>query len=617
MNGWRKVVGALALTLLFAVGLVPSATAASNYVAELTNHGVVAGHGASSLTRLGRVFYSRGNNQDSLVYHVHNQQLFAVGRMDIYSNVQDTVLTVKIVEKNETIANIDEVRIYRDSNGNGNFDPLTDQLVASSVANLAFNGVLGADSVAAFSVFNSTLSSGITVPANSHWKTAGGYPAATAAADSLSQADAHLTLFVVYKTALQVNNRSFLRAAFQAGAGGVTLSSMFADSLNDPAYVGVPYGTANGRFHDGAGAYIGSRLLGAGLLEDDTVVTVYNHSYFAGATYTVPQATPLPWKQLSYYSPSLAALGQDAIDKASQIDQNVRILRFGFQAPDSAGSWHTTGGLGSTDTLIRVFGRSDTAYAASGRGAPRGAQYDSLLRVIVTSENDADIDVKTVKLWLKGHNPVSPFVLNVGDSLEAGDTLMAQTGGVAGVSAFTAGKSTLAIGSGITVTYADTVNFPSLHTALKTVAGGVVANGNSRFNTNQKRNFLLTYDVNPVGRNHNNERLDARLSQFDCAFSTSGFTPPVDIAVDSAVVTFKALPFTVWIDTVSTNRVLRAHSTPDSTTNMHGLFVRGLIDIGDSTYNSGTSISNEIAQVKVKGASTDVDSLVVDLRAFG
>ncbi|HVP38049.1 MAG TPA: hypothetical protein VMS93_02580 [Candidatus Saccharimonadales bacterium] len=581
MNGWRKLVGALVLTLVCAVGLVPIAQSAQQYVTPLSNHGVRSGYVGTYLTRLSRAFFSRGSVQDSATYVVHNRQSFCIGRLDIYSNVQDTVKAVKVTDKNDAIANIDEVQIYIDSNANGLWDS-GDAMVASNPAGLAFTGPPATDSIATFTSFSQVL----TVPANSHWKSnvAGSWPIATGAGDSLAQSDPHLTLFIVYKMAQQVTNGSALRTAFQAGGSGLVLSSVFQDSTN----------ALNGIFNAGTGAWLISTL------QNDSTTTVPGFmgstppvtpgTVYTGATYTVTQDRMKPWAQASHYwSPSLFAIGQPAVNHASQNDANVPILFFGLQAPDSGFASLKSPGPAAG---LHLFGRGDSTRVAAGLGAFKGNLFDSLVTVTVTSENTNDIDVKTVKLWLKGP-------ANTADTLETGDTLMAVVGGTAGVSAFNAsGKASLTVGTG-------------------TGVGAVKANGNSRFVFNQVRNFLVTYDLNSVGRTHNGDVLDVKIAQFDILGSVTGYTPPVDIAVDSAQVTFLALPFTVWIDTLATNRALHANALPDSMNNMHTLLVKGLIDLGDSTYLAGKALAYELAQVKVKNASTDIDSLVVDLRAFG
>ncbi|MBI5836246.1 MAG: T9SS type A sorting domain-containing protein [Candidatus Eisenbacteria bacterium] len=577
MNGWRKTVGALLLTLICAVGLVPSlvpsANAAQTYVTPLTNHGVRSGYVGNYLTRLSRVFFSRGAAQDSATYVVHNKQAFCVGRLDVYSNVQDTVKAVKVTDKNDNIGNIDEVRIYVDTNGNNLWDS-ADQLVATSPANLAFTGPAATDSIATFITFSQTL----TVPANTHWKSnvAGSWPLATAAGDSLAQTDPHLGLFVVYTMAQQVTNGSKLRIAFQGGASGVVLNSVFQDST---------MWATTGIFNNGSGSWL------LGPLENDSTVTAVARTLEAGATYTATAERILPWAQANHYgSPSLNAVGQPALNKASQQDTNVPILYFGLQAPDTGFASSKSPGPAAG---LRLFGRGDTTRVASGLGAFKGNLFDSLITVTVTSENTNDIDVKTVKLWLKGTG-------NTADTIQTGDTLMAVVGGTAGATPFSGSpaKATLTVGSGSGV-------------------GSVLANGNTRFAPGQSRNYLVTYDMNSVGRTHNGDVLDVRITQFDIFSRTCGYTPPVDVAVDSAQVTFLSLPFTVWIDTVTSNRTLRANSFPDSTTNMSGILVKGVIDMGAKNYGSGLLLAPEVAQVKVKNASSDIDSLVVDLRAFG
>ncbi|HVP39554.1 MAG TPA: T9SS type A sorting domain-containing protein [Candidatus Saccharimonadales bacterium] len=497
-TGNRRKAGppaSLDLAMAVALGLTlcgaPQATSAPLCVTPLSNHGVRSGYVGHYLTRLTRAFFSRGSVQDSATYVVHNRQSFCIGRLDIYSNVQDTVKAVKVTDRNDAIANIDEVQIYVDSNGNGLWDS-GDAMVASNFAGLAFTGPPATDSIATFTSFSQVL----TVPANSHWKSnaAGSWPRATGPGDSLAQSDPRLILFIVYKMAQQVANGSALRTAFQAGGSGLVLSSVFQDSTN----------FANGIFNSGIGAW-----LNAAMENDSTAVTPGGIRYSAAA-YTATQDRMRPWAQASHYwSPSLFALGQPAVNRASQNDTNVPILLFGLQAPDSGfASRKSPGPAGG----LRVFGRGDTTRVTAGLGWFKGNQFDSLVSVAVTGENTNDIDVKTVKLWLKGPSSTA-------DTLESSDTLLAAVGGQAGYSAFTSGKATLMIGSGAGV-------------------GPVRANGNSRFSYNQARNFLVTYDINPVDRTHNGDVLDLKLAQFDIRNSVTGYTPPVTLAVDSAVMKF-------------------------------------------------------------------------------
>ncbi len=544
MVGWRKAVGMLALTLIVLVGLVPGAHAAQTFVTGLSNDGVTAGSGPGSYVRWSRAFYSRGVDmstgtatQDSSVVVVHNRQSFAVGRLDLYSNTLDTVLAVKVTEKNDAIANVDLVQLWRD-NGDGIFDPNTDVQVSSSVAGLAFTGVAASDSIATFAFTPaSAVAAGMVVPAQAAWTNAG----------NMNVTGAHLTLFVVYKTAQQVYNGTKLRAAFQAGTSGVVLSSTFQDPAN----------VLTGVFNNGAGASLNT------LLEDDAIPAGYE----LAAAYTVPALNIGGIVQTDYNSPTLGFYSLPAAHHGTAGDVNVPIVKFDLTAP---------GPIGGT-----LFGRADV-----------GAVRDTLNSVIVSSENTYDLDVKTVRLWLKARGNTADSVQISGPAnlpFYSGnpDTLIAEKGNVAGATPFSNGKVTL--------------------NANKIVS----------FLPTGKDTFLLTYELNAQGSSHDNDVLDLKIAQFDIFGSRTGYTPPNDAAVDNAVITFQSLPFTVWIDTLNTQRALNANSVPDHKSSGDRLKLAGTINIGDSTNTAGCFASPELAQVKVKNANSDIDSLIVDLRAFG
>lgn len=535
MVGWRKAVGMLALTLIVLVGLVPGAQAAQTWVTGLSNDGVTAGSGPGSYVRRSRAFYSRGVDmstgtatQDSSVVVVHNRQSFGVGRLDLYSNTADTVLAVKVTEKNTAIANVDLVQLWRD-NGDGIFDPNTDVQVSSSVAGLAFTGVALSDSIATFAFSPaSAVASGMVIPAQAAWTLAG----------NMNVTGARLTLWVVYKTSQQVYNGTKLRAAFQAGTSGVTTSSTFQDPTN----------VLNGVFNAGAGASLNA------LLENDAIPAGYE----IAAAYTVPALNLTNVIQTDYWSPTLGFYNLPAQHHGTAGDLNVPIVKFDLTAPASIGG--------------TLFGRADV-----------GALRDTLQSVIVTSENTYDLDVKTVRLWLKA-------VGNADDSVQltgTPDTLVAERGNVAGATPFSGGKATL--------------------NASRTVS----------FLPTESRTFLLTYELNAQGTSHDNDVLDLKIAQFDITGSRTGYTPPNDAGIDNAVITFQSLPFTVWIDTLNTQRPLNANSVPDHKFTGDRLKLAGTINIGDSTNTLGCFASPELAQVKVKNANSDIDSLIVDLRAFG